>query len=226
MEQPQQQLKRSIAFKLLLCDVAMLPFVKGDGTTSSYLQHQNGQVGRVNVIGTIVQKQSGSSAVVDDGTSAVHLRAFEDNGLLQSLEVGDVVLVIGRPREYGSGRYILPEIVKKVDAGWLRVRNKEVIPSAAASDDRKSSDPSIASTEMRNTNVDGNGGAAGQVEEIMEGPMEKIVAFIKTYDKGEGVDIESIIESRIVENVEKHVSLLLRNGDIFEIRPGRVKVLE
>jgi RPA family protein len=225
-----QQLKRSIAHKVFLSDVANLPFVRGDGTTSSYLQHGDLQIGRTNVMGTIIQKQGNASAAIEDHTAQMQLRLFEESGILHNIEIGDVVQVIGRPREYGQDRYILPEVVKKIDAGWLKVRNKEIKALSGLSEENIKA--SIAGdTDQKNNantvqNVVESGVEAIEGEKITESPSESICFFIKNNDMGEGVDIQSIVESRVVDNVEKHIQMLLRNGDIFEIRPGRVKVLE
>ena len=179
-------------------------------------------------MGTVIQKQSAMSMVIEDSTSQAQLRVFEGNHLLQNIEIGDAVLVIGRPREYGAERYILPEIVKKIDAAWLRMRYKEigVLGKINAHDakvpntDTSSREGVVVNNEEKNRLEAVNG------EEIQESPTELICLYIKNNDRGEGVDIQAIVEARVVEGVEKLISMLLRNGDVFEIRPGRVKVLE
>jgi RPA family protein len=230
MEQQTQQLKRSIAHKIALSNVQNFSFVKGDGVaTSNYLEQGALQIARACVMGTIIQKQGPMSMHIEDDTSQLQLRIFEDNGLFASVEIGDVVQAIGRPREYGNERYILPEIVKKISPEWLKVRKREI------------SLLGHSSTPMRSTNEDANGSvetqqknrsgesetATNELENAkIDLPAEKICAFIRDNDKGEGVDIDFVIGSRVVDDVEARVSSLLRNGDIFEIRPGRVKVLE
>jgi RPA family protein len=213
---PQQQLKRSIAFKVSLSEIVTLPLIKEEGLGSSYLQFGEKQLSRVNIIGTIIRKQDNNmAATIEDGTSTIQLRVFEDRRLLQHVEVGDVTLAIGRPREYGAERYILPEIIKKIDAGWLKVRSKELALRKplviAQSVQGQAQELEKSSQEM---------------EEAMETPTEIIRNFIRQLDKGDGVDVESVVSSGITENAEKHLATLLKNGDIFEIRPGRVKVLE
>lgn len=222
-----QQLKRSIAHKVFLSDVANLPFIKGDGTTSSYLQHDNQQIGRVNVMGTIIQKQSNMSAAIEDNTAQMQLRLFEESGILQNVEIGDVVQVIGRPREYGNEHYILPEVVKKIDTGWLKVRNKEIKVLSGLNEGNIKT-PTIEINHQKNAVHIKEVSDAEEIanEEIKMGPSESICSFIKNNDRGGGIDVQTIVESKVTENVEKHIQTLLRNGDIFEIRPGRVKVLE
>ena len=215
-----QQLKRSVAFKVLLSDVAALPFVKGDGSNSSYLQHGEEQISRVNVIGTVIQKRDNMSMAIDDNSSQMLLRVFEDRGLLQNVEIGDVVLVVGRPREYGTERYILPEIARKVDAAWLKVRNKELSSlKKIVVVQNPSGNVRLQSVEKEETEKTAD---SGDKEPL----SERICSYIKSNDKGEGVDIGDIVNSRVVGGAENHIAKLLKNGNIFEIRPGRVKVLE
>ena len=63
-------------------------------------------------------------------------------------------------------------------------------------------------------------------EEIIdESPKNKILKLIKGLDKGNGVSIEEIT-LKDVEGVDKIVDSLLKKGDIFELKPGKLKVLE
>ena len=69
------------------------------------------------MIGVIVQKSelnNYKTLTIDDGTGKISARAFENNVLLDKTDVGDVVLIIGRPREFSSEKYILIEIIKKI----------------------------------------------------------------------------------------------------------------
>ena len=43
-------------------------------------------------------------------------------------------------------------------------------------------------------------------------------------DKGEGVSIDDLPTA--LGNVDQIVGVLLREGDVFEVRPGKLKVLE
>lgn len=63
-------------------------------------------------------------------------------------------------------------------------------------------------------------------EEISESPADRVFAFIKLNDGGEGVDIEKIVEDSNEKNAEAIIVSLLKEGEIFEKSPGRVKVLE
>ena len=47
--------------------------------------------------------------------------------------------------------------------------------------------------------------------------------YIKQQDRGEGVSVEEIIEK--YSDAQAVIERLQLQGDIFEVRPGRVKVL-
>jgi hypothetical protein len=55
-------------------------------------------------------------------------------------------------------------------------------------------------------------------------PFELIVEKIRASDSGTGVQIDELMQ--IVPDAERYVRTLIEEGEIFEIRPGRLKVLE
>lgn len=216
--------KRATAIRLRISEVRALPFVREGGMAPSYLQAGE-RISRLCLVGTVVQKADDNlSLVLDDGSETIALRVFEDRGLL-SVGIGDIVLVIGKPREFGSERYVLPEAVRKVDAGWLRVHLGELSKRGMMSAPASPGQPATGA---------GNGGkkearndaADPEAEPLRDSPGQKICAFIRQHDAGNGVDVQDIIEAGVAEGCEALVSSLLRSGDIFEVGSGRVKVLE
>ena len=61
------------------------------------------------------------------------------------------------------------------------------------------------------------------VEEVEESTADKVIRIIKEKDKGDGIDFEEVL--KLVNN-EEIIKELLKKGELFEIRPGRLKVLE
>ena len=45
-------------------------------------------------------------------------------------------------------------------------------------------------------------------------------------DQGSGVDVDEIVSNIKIENCDQIVQNLIEEGEIFEISPGRVKLLE
>ncbi len=65
-------------------------------------------------------------------------------------------------------------------------------------------------------------------EEVIEesNPSEQIISIIKKNDPGDGVEFEDINSNFSGEDAEALVKKLLEQGDVFEVRPGKYKVLE
>lgn len=210
----QNSFKRQVAYKVRIVDVIRGNFVR-DNISAGYIKLNEANVSRVNIIGTVVYKQEReinysnySSMVVDDGTEIISLRSFEDNKFFPKIDVGDVVLVIGKVREFNDERYIIPEILKKTEnIGWLNVRKRE----------------------LNNNNFVINNDVEAKGNALVEGTIslnEEIYPLIKKLDSGDGVLVKNIIKNSDNKETEDIIKRLLENGSIFEVKPGRVKVLE
>ncbi|MBR9692064.1 hypothetical protein GOV06_04730 [Candidatus Woesearchaeota archaeon] len=217
--------KRQIACKVRIKKILSGKYIKEEGWTPNYVETDSGKkISRVNIIGIVVSNQEDSeigynSIVIDDGTGKISIRVFEDEAdKLKGIEIGDVVLIIGRPREYGTERYLLLEIIKKIeDKRWIEIRKKELGKEDEVVGEEKIEEAGIVQKEenIKETVEE------SVVEEASIG--DKIIDYIRENDDGAGVDIEEIIKKYNDENAVKE---LLSEGELFEVRPGRVKVLE
>jgi hypothetical protein len=153
---------------------------------------------RVNVIGICV---SMPTLVIDDGTGNVMVRGDA------ACTIGDTVMVIGRTDMYQGKIYISADIVKKVEPEWLFVRRKELnlMPTQK--------EPEAVPVEK------------GEKEEDKVNPTS-LIPLIKRLDKGGGVLIQDIVEKSSNIHCEQWIEHLIQNGDVFEIMPGKIKVLE
>jgi len=152
----------------------------------SELQIDGLHVQRVRLYGLVV---SSDVLVVDDGTGSVVVRSFDNQF---KIPLGSPVLVIGRPREFQGGRYVLGEIVKPIDMKWLEIAKRRR-PMAE--------------------------------QKTAESPNARAVALVRKYDSGEGADYNQIV-SELGSSGEEVIVHLLAVGELFETRPGRLKVLE
>ncbi|PIN79317.1 hypothetical protein COY26_04100 [Candidatus Woesearchaeota archaeon CG_4_10_14_0_2_um_filter_33_10] len=218
MPEPQ---KRQIAYKARIADLINGGYVKEEGWTPNYIITKQGKhISRINLIGTVISKtEEGSeyqSLVVDDGSGTISLRLFEKNDNVKNIEIGDVVLLIGRPREYGSEKYIVPEIIKKINnKKWIDVRKIEL------------------GIENLKTKKDELGKEEVVVEKIDDSTKEKtasnpqiVYEAVKELDSGQGVDIDKVIKKTGIRDAEEIIKKFLREGEMFEIRPGKIKILE
>ena len=54
---------------------------------------------------------------------------------------------------------------------------------------------------------------------------QAIIDAINELDEGEGATTSKVIEQTRLDNTEQYIETLINEGEIFEIRPGQLKVL-
>jgi RPA family protein len=230
-----QRQRRQVAVKVRIKDIVYGRYVKEEGWTPNFVETEEGlKVSRANIMGAVVFRSDEENfnyknLIVDDGSGKISVRSFEKNDSLNNFDIGDIILVIGRPREFNDEKYLIPEIVKKIqDVKWIQVRNLEL--DKLNKNIKKSDLKNSEHIEVETIKNDINENSQNKVvrEEIREDAPDPNVIYdlIKKLDTGGGVLIDDIIKKSDSENVEKKINDLLENGDIFEVKPGIVKVLE
>ncbi|MBI2647462.1 hypothetical protein HYW99_03210 [Candidatus Woesearchaeota archaeon] len=202
--------RRQVAYKISIVDILNGDFIK-DEVSAGYTYVKNLNISRVNIIATVVNKTeviySYNSMIVDDGTGRIELRSFDSNAIFTKADIGDVVLVIGRIREFNRDRYILPEIIKRLDnINWLNLRKLEL-----KNNDFRSGFTNKKDLDAQNNSISNS---------------EEICLLIKKLDRGEGALIDEVIKNSSDSKTEDIINKLLESGNIFEIIPGKLKVLE
>lgn len=202
-------------------------FVKEEGMKASYVLIKGEQVSRVNVIGTVISVHPETkSFAIDDGSAAITLREFDTN-FASNVGLGDIVLVVGKIKEYSMQRYILPEIIKKTTIGWLKQRSAEL--SSGKKEASQYNEVTEDAPEIKSVFAEKPARAKVE-EEVVENEEKeqslsnKILTYIRKNDSNDGVDMDEIIEKLKID--DKDIENLLKSGDIFLVKPGRVKVLE
>jgi len=219
--------KRQVAKKARISEILEGTYVRGEGWEPSYVLTKEGvRISRLNLIATIVSTTPGTpnpSIMVDDGTGTMGLRPFEDMPSLKMLEIGDIVNIIGKPKEYGAERYVVPEIVRAVkNEGWVKVRQKELELSAGQTQITMP----LTSTPAQKAAIPIEEIGIEEVVPQQENSFQKIYRLIRKFDSGEGAPIEEVIKAAGLHNAEEIVGELLKEGEIFEIKSGRLKILE
>lgn len=121
------QFKRSIAQLVPSILILNGEYEKQEDWNPNYIKFNNIKIYRVNMIGTIVDKNEVPypSLVIDDGFATIRVRSFESPDLFDDLKIGDVALIIGKPREFAEEKYILCENIKKLEnQKWIEYRKK------------------------------------------------------------------------------------------------------
>ena len=237
MEERKEIMKRQVAYKLMISQVLAGSYKKAENEPNHLIVDDKFKISRVNVMGIIIEldkneDSSYKSFFIDDSSGKISVRIFEGNELkdIGSLDAGDPVLVIGKPRLYGNDIYIVPEIIKKVDSMWLKVHQAEI----------NSQDLSkIAEITQIKANKDDDTNMISELipteeeiledndEEIIGDPYTKYLTIIKDLDKKDGAPTQEVIEKidLLGDDGEKIVDKLLKEGEIFEIKAGKIKIL-
>lgn len=215
-------MQRQTAFKACISELLNGSYVKEDGWQPNYINTGSRKISRTNVIGvviSVVEEASFKNILIDDGTGRISLRLFENAAVESGL--GDIVLVIGRPRSFNNETYIVPEIIKNVDKRWFEVRKLELqdVPETVQPTKAPPQTETVVEDSAQET----------QVEESIvddESPVDKLMSLIRKLDIGDGAPFDDISRESKLQNCEDYLNRLLELGEVFEVKPGRFKVLE
>ncbi|UCD03666.1 MAG: hypothetical protein JSW73_03945 [Candidatus Woesearchaeota archaeon] len=218
--------KRQVAHKLWISDIVNSNFVKKEGWDPSYVEVGDKNVSRVNVIATVVGKfvsEDANYATInlDDGTETIRAKAFgPDVSKVMEVNVGNIIRFIGKVRKYEEEVYLSPEIARQVDdPNWVLVRKLELKEPKKIKEEKVekvSEEKEVVETVKEE-----------KVEEE-EDTGSDFLAIIKKLDSGQGADMEKVIEESGLDSEEAKNFLfsLLKRGEIFEPKKGKLKVLD
>ena len=219
MEQSQ---KRQVAYKVRINDILKGEYVKEEGEwVPNYIKVGDKKVSRINLMAVVVSKQNlentnYQSLLIDDGSGKISIRSFEEGNNFNNIEVGNFALVIGRPREYFNEKYIVSEILKKIEEPlWVELRKLELESKRDVKEQIESSESELVDKEED-----------VEEERIEDDINKKIFNLIKEIDAGEGADTQEVITKSNIDEAEGIIKKLLKEGEVFEIKSGRLKVLE
>jgi len=104
-------------------------YIVQEGFNPNYIEVNGERVSRARVLATVIDKfisEDGNYGTItlDDGTDTIRVKAFQDLRIIEDVEKGDIVEVIGKIREYNEERYLQPEIIVKVDDPNFEVLRK------------------------------------------------------------------------------------------------------
>ncbi|MGV8150481.1 MAG: hypothetical protein ACP5NV_02010 [Candidatus Woesearchaeota archaeon] len=210
MEEQKSEFKRQTAFKCNINDLNKGIFVKKQGWESSYVVTDYGDFSRVNIIAVVVLKEEGA-ITLDDRTGQIQARVFDKTELISDINIGDLVLIIARPREYNAQKYLTIDLVKKIkNPGWIGYRKKEL---------------QLIQKIRDVSNIDTSKDAAVVESTSTMNSKEKIISLIKELDGGEGANIDDIITFSKIRNAEDIIQDFILRGEVFEYKPGKIKLM-
>lgn len=215
--------KRNIAYKIWISNLLSGNFVKQEGEfQSDYIDINGYKISRVNLIGSVVFKydsQDGnySSITLDDSSFSIRLKTWrDDTKLLQNINQGELVLVIGKVKKFNEELYILPEIVKLIDNPNIELLRKLELLNEFGKP-----------IKLQPKEVD--------IDEKYEEPKDiyvsisrkKILDLIESLSTEQGVKVDEVIEkSGLGQEAEQILNDLLKEGEIYQPKPQYLKLLE
>lgn len=199
--------QKNTAVKMWIADINNNPVTQGDKNNPQGIIINNQTITRINTIGVIINKiyegKNGEiqTIEIEDGTGKIFARTFETIKH-PKIEIGDCVLIIGKPRIYNNQKYIATEITKKItNFNWIELRKKEL-------------------PEHKKENI------TEKIRETPEQETEKILLIIKQKDDGAGAEYEEILKEINTPNAEQILQNMIKTGEIFHTTPTKIKVLE
>ncbi len=111
----------------------------------------------------------------------------------------------------------MPEIIKKINNNkWINVRKVEL-----EIENLKTAELSAKEEKVIVENIE----SEEQTKSIISN-SKLVYETVKELDSGQGVDIDDIIKKTGIKDTEEIIKKFLREGEMFEISPGRIKILE
>jgi RPA family protein len=230
---------RQPAKKVRISDVVDGKFFYGnrDGMKPSYIITSIGmKVSRVNLVGVVIDKfvsEDGNYAflTIEDGTESIRAKVFKEKvGLIDGIEKGDTVLVIGKVKEYNGEKYINLEFVRKVDVNYEILRKLELakeLENWRNFTERVRNDLKEMSEEevKKKYELDDDMLQAIRGSKLEPDYKQKLLDIISKLDEGDGVEISKLFEvvSLPESTVEKILDELISEGSLYQPTPSKLK---
>lgn len=222
---------RQTAYKLWIAEIVDADYIRDAGEWEpNYLDVKGVKVARVNILGIITEivanpLAESATIAMEDGSASIAVRAFKsDAKAITGLNIGDSILVVGRPKQYQNEIYLVPEIIRKLDhPAWIKVRKAELLQTRGAMQPKKqpaSPMPAENSREAREELIASNPSSGN------ESARQKMLNLLEK--QGElGMDIDILIQQAGIEEdeAEKLVEDLIKEGEIYMARPGVLKII-
>lgn len=163
---------------------------------------------RIDVMGVVVAADNSrpASFVLDDSSGLILVRRFDDQA---APAIGTPVCVIGRLRDSGE-RYLACEVAKSIDPAWLEVRKLELAQRPAVTMPSPAKQPD---------------GPNPVIPKATEERQVDLLVLLRKLDHGSGALIDDII-AEAGPAAEQQLRMMMSRGDIYELSPGRIKILE
>ncbi|MBI4896474.1 MAG: hypothetical protein HY832_02900 [Candidatus Aenigmarchaeota archaeon] len=243
--------KRVTAYKTSIQPLLAGKYIAQEGLVPHYVLTPEGKkISRARILATVVKKfmsENGTFAglTLDDGTDTIRTTFFQDISLVEPIEEGDVVEVIGKVREYHDEVNLVGELVTKIiDPNLellreleLKKQNKEFEKTKALVRQYQTEVGNIEELKqvMEEQFHISPDDVEGVVENELAGQKQKperdnkilVLKLIEEHDTGAGCDYATLLStSGLAENeLDVVINELLEEGTCFEPKAGKIKKL-
>lgn len=219
-----ESITRNTAYKIWIADLISGKYSKGlEQFDSGYVEVKGKKISRVNLIGGIIDKTPGNNYTalsLDDGSGVINLKAWNESvNIFLNVNIGDLVLVIGKVKEYNNYIHVNPEIIKVLDNPlWFKVRKLELT--------KMFGEPQRIENLIGEKNIIEEDRMKIVEEKVEEtNTREKILSLIESLDTGEGANFDDIIRSsKLGEEARSIINDLVKEGEIFELNTGKLRI--
>lgn len=229
-------IKRSTAYRIKLKNIINSEYEKREGFNPSVIKYNNLEISRVNIIASVVGKyltddQNYCAITLDDGSETIRIKNFgAEVNIIKNVDIGDIVRVIGKIKEYNDEKYIVGELVKKINPNWLIVNELQLISNSENNNSKlnESSNEINSIKNEENTDEEEIISISSSEENSSINIKQEILNYIKNNDSGSGVMMD-IVTSTIKEENDKIKDALfelLKVGEIYEPKKGILKILD
>ncbi len=227
-------------------------YFQKEGFTPNYLLTPQGRrMSRARIVATVVdtfinEDETYGSITLDDGLDTTQIKFFNELDLMDGVETGDIIEVVGKVREYQGQIYMNGEIIRKTEPEkellhqlrykkalmeWDQIRKtvKQLKESGKTQEDIEKE----MAGKLDEDEVDALLQSFGENFDQDNKPEEKTnleretLEAIEEMDDGEGADYADIIEEVDAdeETLEDTINTLLSEGTCYEPKPGKIKKL-
>jgi RPA family protein len=242
--------RRFAAVRVNIKDILNSRFIKKEGMEPSYALTDIGmKVGKAKIVGAVVDKfvsEDGnySTITINDETGNIRVKAFkEDVSILDNIDIGDLVVAVGKIREYAEEIYIIPNFVRKLnDPNLFLLHKLEALKNFKEQKEifdvvNSQKDGFADLEELKNYMLKEYMMDEERLDSILEflalndKKIEKdykplIIEKIKELDKGKGVELAKLTEKLDIpiEALSDAINELLEDGICYEPYPGLIKL--
>lgn len=226
-------MERMTAVKVNISELVNGEWVQKDGMEPSFVRTPSGvDVSRARILGTVIAKflaEDGNfaSLTIDDSSETIRAKTFKTLKPVDRFNIGDLVDLIGKVREYNGEIYIMPEVIRKVEPNTELLRKLEIL---AAKKGVAIKEPELKKVaEVEKPVIGGEIIKTGGTEETKEKEMDRdalrkeIIKIIEA--EKNGIKYENIVKKVKApeEIVESVINEILSEGICYEPSPGRIR---